>query len=136
RLDDGGRTLMEAAAVSTGRQARVTTIGEYRFFAGWRSDPFFFDTLGALDDMRFTGTDFFAGKDVCSIVIEVPNTALGSRKVGLWARTVDGAGGKWVQAERGARPSQSVFLSGDQKAAYMAASPVEDASFVAVYAHS
>src|SRR3954471_21184168 len=37
RLDDGGRTLMEAAAVSTGREARVTTIGEYRFFAGWRS---------------------------------------------------------------------------------------------------
>ncbi len=86
--------------------------------------------------MKFTGTDFFTGKDVCSIVLELPNAALGPRKVGLWARTVDGAGGKWVQAERGARPSQSVFLTGDQKAAYMAASPAEDARFVAVYAHS
>jgi hypothetical protein len=86
--------------------------------------------------MKFTGTDFFTGKDVCSIVIELPNTALGPRKVGLWACTVDGAGGAWVQAERGARPSQSVFLTGGQKAAYMAASPAEDASFVAVYAHS
>ena len=136
RRADGARTLIEQAPVSTGRDSRVTASGEYRLFAGWRSDPFFFDTLGALDDMKFTGTDFFTGKDVCSIVIEVPNAALGDRKVGLWARTVDGAGGKWVQAERGARPSQSVFLSGDQKAAYMAASPAEDARFVAVYAHS
>ena len=136
QLGDGGKTLIEAAQVSTGREARVTTSGEYRLFAGWRSDPFFFDTLGALDNMTFTGTDFFTGKDVCSIVIEVPNAALGQRKVGLWARTVDGAGGEWVQAERGARPSQSVFLTGDQKAAYFAASPAEDARFVAVYAHS
>ena len=120
-LGDGGRTLIDGAPVSTGRDARVTASGEYRIFAGWRSDPFFFDTLGALDDMRFTGADFFTGKDVCSIVIELPNAALGPRKVGLWARTVDGAGGNWVQAERGARPSQSVFLTGDQKAAYMAA---------------
>jgi len=135
-LGDSGRTLIDGAPVSTGRDARVTASGEYRLFAGWRSDPFFFDTLGALDDMKFTGTDFFTGKDVCSIVIELPNAALGPKKVGLWARTVDGAGGKWMQAERGARPSQSVFLTGDQKAAYMAASPAEDARFVAVYAHS
>ena len=135
-LGDGGRTLIDGAPVSTGRDARVTASGEYRIFAGWRSDPFFFDTLGALDDMKFTGTDFFTGKDVCSIVLELPNAALGPGKVRLWARTVDGAGGKWVQAERGARPSQSVFLTGDQKAEYMAASPAEDARFVAVYAHS
>jgi hypothetical protein len=30
-----------------GRDARVTDAREYRFFAGWRSDPFFFDTQGA-----------------------------------------------------------------------------------------
>jgi hypothetical protein len=29
-----------------GRDARVTEAGRYRFFAGWRSDPFFFDTGG------------------------------------------------------------------------------------------
>src|SRR6266853_1398042 len=49
--------------------------GDGRFFAGWRSDPFFFDTQGALNDLHFTGDDFFADKDVCSIVMEVPNSA-------------------------------------------------------------
>jgi hypothetical protein len=80
---DGGRTLIEGAPVSTGREARVSESGAYRFFAGWRSDPFFFDTLGALDNMQFTGTDFFTGKDVCSIVLEVPNSALGDERLGL-----------------------------------------------------
>lgn len=133
---DGGQTIVEAAPVSMGRDARVTEIAGYRFFAGWRSDPFFFDTLGALNDMHFTGTDFFTEKDVCSIALEVPNSGLGLEKMGLWARTVDCAGGRWVQAERGARPSQSVFLTGDQKAAYFAVGPEEDARFAAVYAHS
>jgi hypothetical protein len=47
----------------------VTEIGDYRFFAGWRSDPFFFDTMGALNTLPFTGNDFFFDKDVCSIVL-------------------------------------------------------------------
>jgi hypothetical protein len=110
--------------------------GHYRFFAGWRSDPFFFDTMGALNNLQFTGDDFFTGKDVCSIVLEVPNSALGSGKVGLWHRTVDGTSGKWIQADRGALASQSVFLPGDEQAAYQAGQPVDDARFIAVFAHS
>jgi len=74
--------------VSTGRDARVTEAGRYRFFAGWRSDPFFFDTRGALNDLQFTGDDFFIDKDVCSIVLEIPNSALGPKRVGLWARSL------------------------------------------------
>ena len=35
--------------------------------------------------------------------------------MGLWHRTLDGTGGKWVQADRGARPSQSIFLTGAEK---------------------
>ena len=133
---DGGQTIIEAAPVSTGSDARVTEGGGYRFFAGWRSDPFFFDTMGALNNLQFTGDDFFAEKDVCSIVLEVPNSALGSGKMGLWHRTVDGAGGKWAQADRGALASQSVFLPGDEKAAYQAGQPADDARFIAVFAHS
>ena len=45
--------MIEAATVSTGRDARVTEAGRYRFFAGWRSDPFFFDTRGALILINF-----------------------------------------------------------------------------------
>jgi len=73
---------------------------------------------------------------VCSIVLEVPNSVLGSGKLGLWHRTVDGASGNWVQADRGALASQSVFLSGDEKAAYQAGQPADDARFINVFAHS
>ena len=133
---DGGQVIVERAPVSTGLEAHVTEAGGYRFFAGWRSDPFFFDTMGALNNLHFTGDDFFTGKDVCSIVLEVPNSALGPNKIGLWHRTLDGTTGKWVQADRGALPSQSVFLTGEKKADYLGAAPADDARFVAVFAHS
>jgi hypothetical protein len=29
-------------------------VGDYRFFAGWRSDHFFFDTQGAVNNLQFT----------------------------------------------------------------------------------
>jgi hypothetical protein len=133
---DSGETIVDSAPVSTEQEARVAESDEYRFFAGWRSDPFFFDTEGALNNFQFTGHDFFAEKNVCSIVLEVPNTALGSNFLGLWHRTLDGTSGKWVQADRGARPSQSVFLTGEEKGAYLAAEPWDDARFVAIFAHS
>ena len=106
---DGGQAILEGAPVSTGREAQVTEVGNHRFFAGWRSDPFFFDVEGALNNLQFTGDDYFADKDVCSIVLELPNSDLGSKAVGLWARTLvpaDGAGEGWVQADRGALPAQ------------------------------
>src|SRR6266852_4147711 len=111
---DSGEVMIEAAPVTMGRDARVTEAGRYRFFAGWRSDPFFFDTRGALNDLQFTGDDFFIDKDVCSIVLEMPNSALGPKRVGLWARTLDGADGVWVHAGE----------------------PANDARFIAVFAHA
>ena len=77
--DDSGQVIVERAQVSMGREARVTEAGDYRFFAGWRSDPFFFDVQGMLNNLQFTGDDFFADKDVCSIVLEVPNSDLGTQ---------------------------------------------------------
>jgi hypothetical protein len=135
-IGDDGQTIIEGAPVSTAREALVTENGDYRFFAGWRSDPFFFDTMGALNDLQFTGEDFFTDKDVCSIVLEVPNSALGAGKMGVWHRIVDGASGKWVQVDRGALASQSVFLTGDEIGAYQTGQPLEDARFISVFAHS
>jgi len=132
---DEGKTIVEGAPVSTGPEARVTEAGDYRFFAGWRGDPFFFDVNGALNYLQFTGDDYFADKDVCSIALEVPNSDLG-KKMGLWARTLDGASGKWVPADRGARSNQTLFLSGEQNAAYLAAEPADDARFLPVFAHA
>jgi hypothetical protein len=135
RTGDEGVVVVEGAAVSTGRQATVTEAGDYRFFAGWRSDPFFFDAQGALNGLKFTGQDFFADKNVCSIVLEMPNSKLGS-KMSLWARTMDGASGSYVQADRNARASQEPFLAGDEKSAYITGEPAQDARFVPVFAHS
>ena len=133
---DDGQLLFEAVPVSTGPDAHIAQSGDYRFFAGWRSDPFFFDTRGALNNLQFTGDDFFADADVCSIVFELPNSALGPNPVGLWHRSLYSEDGKWIQADRGARPSQSIFLTGDREADYQAAQPSGDAAFVPVFAHS
>ena len=135
-IGDGGQIVLAEAPVSEGLEAHVTAVGDYRFFAGWRSEPFFFDTQGALNNLQFTGTDFFAESDVCSIVLEVSNAALGQGTLGLWARTLDALGDRWIQADRGARPSQSIFLTGDEKAAYLAGEPKDDSRFISIFAHS
>ena len=131
-----GVVIIDHAPVSMGPEARETEAGDYRFYAGWRSDPFFFDVEGALNELKFTGNDFFVDKDVCSIVLEVPNSQFGDKGVSLWCRTLDATSGKLVQADRGARPQQTPFLSGEQNAAYLAAEPADDARFIAHFAHS
>jgi hypothetical protein len=108
---EGGEAIIEDAPVSMGSDAQVTQAGDYRLFAGWRSDPFFYDVSGALNDFQFTGEDFFADKDVCSIVLELPNSELGATEVGLWQRTLIPAdGGGWVQVDRGAHTQQVTFV--------------------------
>jgi Domain of unknown function (DUF4331) len=135
---DGGAPIIERAPVSLGQDAQVTQVGEYRFFAGWRSDPFFFDAGGALNDFQFTGDDFFADADVCSIVLELPNGELGDGGVSLWHRAlVSEADAKWVQVERGARTQVVPFLvPNEEKDAYVGGEPADDARFVEVMAHS
>jgi hypothetical protein len=64
RSSMGSLAVLESARVSMGQRAWVTEAGEGRFFAGWRSDPFFFDVNGILNNQQFTGDDFFADKDV------------------------------------------------------------------------
>jgi hypothetical protein len=137
-MGDGGEAIIDGALVSTGQEAQVTQAGDYRFFAGWRSDPFFFDAEGAANDLQFTGSDFFADKDVCSIVLEVSNSELGPAEVGLWHRTlvpVDDGG--WVQADRGARTQQATFLTpNEEKEAYVGGEPADDVRFVDGLAHT
>jgi len=133
---DGGRVIVAGAPVSIGLRARITEAGNTRFFAGWRSDPFFCDVKGAKNSLRFTGDDFFADKDVCSIVLEVPDSALGAKNVRLWARTLmPGDGDGWIQVERGARPAQAVVLV-EERDAYLGGEPLDDGRFLAGFAHA
>jgi len=57
--ENSGEVIIEHAPVSFGSEAHVTKSGDYRFFAGLRSDPFFFDLIGFLHNFSFTGSDFF-----------------------------------------------------------------------------
>ena len=84
--------LVEAAPVSFDSEAIISDgVGHtgVRFFAGFRSDPFFFDLLGFLNGLKFTGSDFFIDKNVFGIALELPNTLLGDNpNIGVWARTL------------------------------------------------
>lgn len=131
-----GDVIADEICVSAGREALITNKGEYRLFAGWRGDPFFFDADGLFNNMQFTGNDFFLDKDVCSIVLELPNADLGAGSVGLWARTCRKTDEGWVQADRGGRPLQAVFLPGDHREAYLSGQPADDQQFIAPFAHT
>ncbi|WP_409239773.1 DUF4331 family protein [Streptomyces sp. PA5.6] len=103
-LDAGDAVLLDAP-VTFGSEPRITVAGDFRFFAGLRSDPFFADPVGAENKFQWTGKDFFADKNVFGIVLEVPNSALGPNpQVGVWARVLVPHDGRLVQGDRAGRP--------------------------------
>ena len=132
--ENSGEVIIEHAPVSFGSQAHVTKSGDYRFFAGLRSDPFFFDLIGFLHNFSFTGSDFFIDKNVFGIVLEVPNHALGSNpKIGVWARTLlatgdaDGGADDYTLDDRMGRPAiNTVFNHGPDKNKFNAINPPQD----------
>jgi hypothetical protein len=103
---------------------------EYRFFAGIRSNPFFFDLEGMKNGMKFTtGADTFLDKNVFSIILEVPNSALGSNpKVGIWYRVLIPKDGKpFFQIDRMGRPFVNVgFTKQEDKNTFNRIEPTED----------
>jgi hypothetical protein len=134
--NEKGKLIFQGSPVLMGREAKVTESGAYRLFAGWRSDPFFFDVAGVLNKMQFTGKDWFADKDVCSIALELPTSELGGGvSLNLWVRTLLQVNGEWVQADRGARPSQTPFMADAQREAYLDGEPAQDERFVPMFTH-
>jgi len=100
-MDDSGQIIVEGAPVSMGPEVRVTEAGDRRFFAAWRSDPFFFDVPGARNDLQFTGDDFFTDKDVCISCWKCPTLTWPPKRLGLWPARwfVPAAGGfRWTAA--------------------------------------
>lgn len=111
-----GEIILANAPVSFQGQAEVTTSGEYGFFAGIRSDPFFFDLMGFCNNFRFTGSDYFTDKDVFGIVLEVPNTALGEQaKVGLWSRVLWSHHAEWLQVARLGLPLVNILFNASEE---------------------
>jgi hypothetical protein len=112
-----GEVLVMNAPVSFDRRVQVTEVGGYRFFAGARSDPFFFDLMGFCNTFKFTGNDYFLDKDVFGIVLEVPNTALGEQPaIGLWCRVMFPHNSELLQVARLGFPMLNIlFNAGEDK---------------------
>jgi len=118
-----GDLLAGGQTTGYGQAPRIAAIsGGGKVFAGPRDDPFFFDLPGFVEfktqllagstDLGvllggFTGSDTFAGTNVSSIVLELPNARVGGtgRTVGIWATTSNRGASSYVQVERMGRPA-------------------------------
>jgi hypothetical protein len=124
----GGEVIIKNAPVNFDSEITITQNGSYTFYVGFRSDPFFFDLVGFMHGLKFTGSDFFIDKNVYSIVLEVPNRALGDNpKVGIWVRTLKAQGANredLFQNDQMGRPAiNTVFNHGADKNTFNATQP-------------
>jgi hypothetical protein len=105
--DDGEQSLRvrrargKTVTLGSGRTGdEVSLAGGARVWAGLSDDPFFFDLQAFNDQVKGAGgtrtfcdatpTNFFAGLNVSSIVLEIPSAQLGTN-IGVWGNTeVDG----------------------------------------------
>jgi hypothetical protein len=133
-MDDGRSTAF-------GATPNLVTVGDVKAFAGRRDDPFFFDldAFRGVNGRTFCDghqNDFFAGRNVSSIVLELPSSMLTADSthpnIGVWASTNAGD----TRIDRMGRPAiNTVFNHGDEKNLFNAGDPVNDwrdfgASFV------
>jgi uncharacterized protein DUF4331 len=131
---------------STLRIAHIS--GGGKAFAGVRDDPFFFDLPGFVEFKKqllmgttdiptllggFTATDTFAGTNISSIAIEVPNARIGGTgtTVGVWATVLVKSHGIYQQVERMGRPAiNTVFNNTNaEKEAANRLRPTDDRAF-------
>jgi hypothetical protein len=123
-----GDQLTASLPVSFDGTARPVQAGPVRLSAGLRSDPFFADVEGALHGFVWTGHDDFAGNNVDSIALEVPDDLLGPGPViGVWASISLRQGGELVQMDRGGHPTINPFINPDgEKNLYNSRQPADD----------
>jgi Domain of unknown function (DUF4331) len=128
QAEPGGEVLAEGIPVSFGGTAQPVQAGRIRLAAGLRSDPFFAAVEGALHGFAWTGHDDFAGNNVDSIVLEVPDDMLGGPVIGVWAsisRYTDD--GTLEQLDRGGNPTINPFINPDgQKNLFNSRHPADD----------
>jgi hypothetical protein len=140
-----GRKIISAAEVSFGAKPNIIKVDGYTFFAGIRSDAFFFDYDGikALFDTSggrnftaphlgnqspWTGIDSNLDANVFSMVLELPTSELKANpQIRIWGRCSVRENGKLVHADRAGHPSVSSFFNTDEtKLEYNASEPVND----------
>src|SRR5882724_1317264 len=140
-----GTKIISDGEVSFGPAPNIMTSGAYTFFAGSRSDAFFFDFDGIknLFDTRgkrnftephlggkspWTGVDSNTKANVFSTVIELPTTELSPKpEIHIWGRCSVRRDGKLLHVDRAGHPSVSSFFNTDDtKEDYNASEPVND----------
>jgi hypothetical protein len=122
-----GEVLAEGVPVGFDATAKPVEAGACRFFIGVRSDPFFADGEGPFHDWHFTGEDTFAGKNILSMALEVPNEMLGSGpEFAVWATTSVRRDGELVQVDRYGNPSFIPFFIDELKDKFNAGHPAHD----------
>jgi hypothetical protein len=140
-----GKTIIADAEVSFSPEPKIATTGAYTFFAGNRSDAFFFDYDGIknLFDTRggrnftaphlggkspWTGTDSNLESNVFSIALELPTSELDAKPaIRIWGRCSVRRDGKLLHVDRAGHPSVSSFFNTDEtKEEYNASEPLND----------
>jgi Domain of unknown function (DUF4331) len=131
-----GELLIQATPVGVDATATPVQAGPCRLFVGKRSDPFFADADGVLHwlidgangSFQWTGTDTFAGANIFSIALEVPNHLLGpGPQIGVWITTSLRRDGTLVPMDREGNPSFNPILNpNDLKDQFNATDPVDD----------
>jgi len=108
---DSGQVMIEAAPVSTGRNARVTEAGRIASRGLAQPIPPSFDTRGALNDLTVHRDDFLIDKGrVQHACWEMPNSPW-TQTSRLWGqRTLDGAAGFGLADRARITPRTAVFL--------------------------
>jgi hypothetical protein len=123
-----GEVLTESLPVSFDGTVEPVQAKGITMFAGTRSDPFFADLEGAMHGLAWTGHDDFAGNNILSIALEVPDDLLGADPaIGLWATICLRRDGVITQMDRGGNPTINPFVNPDgEKDLYNSRQPADD----------
>ncbi len=140
-----GTKIIADAEISLGPKPNIVKSGAYTFFAGNRSDAFFFDYDGILalydtsggrnftaphlgGESPWTGKDSNTEANVLSTVIELPTSELAPNPlIRIWGRCSLRRDGALLHVDRAGHPSVSSFFNTDEtKEEYNASEPVND----------
>jgi hypothetical protein len=122
-----GEVLIEGTPVGFDGTAKPVQAGPCRLFIGVRSDPFFAVGEGAFHDFQFTADDTFAGKNILSMALEVPNAMLRpDPELAVWATTSGRRDGGLERVDRYGNPSFNPFFVDELKDQFNAGHPADD----------
>ncbi|MFJ9950366.1 DUF4331 family protein [Kitasatospora sp. NPDC091207] len=123
-----GDVLFADVPVAFGDAPDVVEANGYKLSVGLRSDPFFADLEGIVNNFTWTGKDAMAEANVFGIALEMPDAELGpDPTIGVWARVSLHQDGQLISVDRGAHPSLTAYFNAEEvKDAYNTGEPSDD----------